>query len=169
MHWQLEFKVSFHALTSELFVRSATQCLLSVIDRHHNGQPLSRFFCLGRKQLPVAVDRNVCQFSRGRHVTAEFFQMSFLDPPSISSNFAVTTTAWAWQLKVGSSSLPTALHPIPVYNLCSTVLITVTGFLFKRYTSGHGYRGINYHFIKSSQRSWFDSLDRKIGKLNKLP
>lgn len=45
-------------------------------------------FALGRKQLSVTVDRDVCQFSRERHIAVEFFQMSFLDPLSISNKFS---------------------------------------------------------------------------------
>lgn len=80
-------------------------CLLSIINRHHYGQLLS--FLLGEaNSSPWLLTGTSCQFSRERHVAAEFFQMSYLDPLSVSNKFPATCIASGWQLK----SKPTASH-----------------------------------------------------------
>lgn len=85
-----------------------------------------QFFALGRKQLSVTVDRDVCQFSRERHIAVEFFQMSFLDPLSISNKFPVTFIASGWQLKGWRQ-----LSSNQIKLNCATLFVSLVNWPFK--------------------------------------
>lgn len=59
-----------------------TPCLLSIINKRHCGQLLSKF-CCGKELLLAGCHRSICQSSRGKPVSLEwfFFQMSFFSWP----------------------------------------------------------------------------------------